>query len=123
MFRELVKSYLNIFEFDSDDFQCVGLRKTSNTNSFDEIKLECLIEADTDLKDVVCPESICNRFRNKLKGKVSGPDIVEKIKLENENEKRAKFLYSIHLVPENVISFKIRDKKYQIKVLGYGLLE
>lgn len=123
MYKNLTQAYLDIFRFKPEQCKVIGLRKMSRTNHLPEMKIEALITADTKLNDVKCSESNCNKVRNRFKKKIAGFDILNKIKLINENDKKKKFMYTVHVVPENLISFEIVNGKYYIRAIGIGILE
>lgn len=116
------EQYLEIFNLKPEDCNCIGFREIDTKGR--KFRLESIIKAPTDFADCIVDKNLCNRIRNTIKmKKVAGPDIVKKISLKNEKDKKRKFIYTYHIIPENLIEFKIKDGNYYLKMIGFGEIE
>lgn len=122
---DLMTTYKKIFELIPETCKFVGVRHVVNSNneSGSEVnKFIGLIEVPVGLDDIYPSKSDCDYIRKKamkFEG-LGGSDVTNIITFEL-NGKARRYLYSVQLVPSNILYFEISDGIMRIECFCYGM--
>jgi hypothetical protein len=118
---QFVTSYREIFNLVPETCKIIGVKRASNRKDDKSYDFIALIEAPTSLEDINPTLKDCKIICEKvMKYNIGGPDIIYNAKWKNDKGKNKRFSYSTHLIPENILEFKIENGMYKIIAKCHG---
>lgn len=121
----IVDTYKKIFELVPETCEIIGVRRISESKNDigkKATKFIALLEAPIDCDDFEPERMECDKLK-KIATKVKnlgGITIINMIDIEVRGKKK-KYSYSIELLPENILYFKVKDGMMNIECFCYGI--